>query len=301
MPAIGSSCPLTRVRVLGYLLFAAVALLHGYAIAQNNPEGDNFLTLWAGTLPVILSAPHGGREAIPGVAPRRGVGVAQFTVARDSNTAELAEAVAVKLRQRFGAMPFLVIARFERKFVDANRDPAAAYEAPQAKPYYEGYHRALSDSAEIIRQKWGGGLLLDIHAQGAQEEAIFRGTDNGRSVSQLQKQHGIAALTGPQSVLGHLASIGYKILPDLTGQDRETRYTGGFTTRTYGSHQGTKIDAIQLELGRNLRAKANLERTANDLAHAIEVFARVYLLKDKAGGAAAPSLFSAPVGTPGSR
>ena len=63
-----------------------------------------------------------------------------------------------------------------------------------------------------------------------------------------------------------MAANGYKIQPALTGQDRETRYTGGYTTRTYGSHRGTKIDAIQLELGSDLRAKANLERTANDLA-----------------------------------
>lgn len=301
MPATGRSAPLTGNRLLGCLLFAAIALWHAYAIAQNTHEGENFLTLWAGTLPVILAAAHGGREAIPGVAPRSGVGVAQFTVARDSNTAELAEAVAVKLRQRLGATPFLVIARFERKFIDANRDPAAAYESPQAKLYYEGYHRALGESAETIRQKWGGGLLLDIHAQRAEAEAIFRGTDNGRSVSRLQEQHGKAALTGPQSVLGHLASIGYKILPDLTGQERETRYTGGFTTRTYGSHQGTKIDAIQLELGRTLRARANLERTANDLAHAIEVFARAYLIKSSAVGAAAPRLSPAPEGDSGTR
>ena len=224
------------------------------------------------------------------VSRHAGVSVsAQFTVERDSNTAELAETLAVKLREKFGATPFLVVARFERKFVDANRDPAAAYEAPQAKPYYDNYHRAISESANTIRQKWGGGLLLDIHAQGAQAETIFRGTDNGRSVSQLQQQHGKAALSGPQSVLGHLASLGYKILPDPTGQDRETRYTGGFTTRTYGSHQGTKIDAIQLELGSSLRANANLERTANDLAQAIEIFTQTYLLRDNTDAVTAPS------------
>jgi len=251
------------------------------------------LTLWVGTLPVIITAPHGGRERIPGIAPRRGVGVRQFTAERDSNTAELAQAVAIKLRQRSGGTPFLIIARFERKFIDANRDPGAAYETPQAKPYYESYHRGIRMSAETIRQKWGGGLLLDIHAQGAQAETIFRGTHNGRSVSQLRKQFGEAALSGPKSVLGHLASIGYKIQPDLAGQEQETRYSGGFTTRTYGSHQGTNIDAIQLELGRSLRAKANLERTADDLARAIEVFAREYLLKRRGDGAGAPHVFPA--------
>lgn len=287
MPAPGRSIGLTRVPLLRCLIFAAVGFFHSYCGAQSTQPNDKLMTLWAGTLPIILAAPHGGREAIPGIPPRRGVGVPQFTAERDSNTAELAEAVAVKLRQRVGATPFLIVARFERKFVDANRAPAAAYEAAQAKPYYDAYHRALGAAAETIRQQWGGGLLLDIHAQGAQAEAIYRGTDNGKSVSQLQSQFGSAALTGPKSVLGHLASIGYKILPDLAGQERETRYTGGFTTRTYGSHQGTKIDAIQLELGSTLRAKANLERTAADLAHAIEVFAREYLLRAPTEGAPA--------------
>ena len=247
--------------------------------AQSSAEKEQLLTLWAGTLPIILAAPHGGRDPIPGVAPRRGIGVPQFAAERDSNTAELAEAIALKLSELLGARPFLVIARFERKFIDANREPAAAYEMPQAKFHYDSYHRAIGEAAETIRQKWGSGLLLDIHAQRAQAETIFRGTDNGRSVSRLQRQFGQAALLGPHSVLGHLAANGYKIQPDLTGQDRETRYTGGYTTRTYGSHRGTRIDAIQLELGSDLRAKANLERTANDLALAVAVFAREYLLR----------------------
>ena len=263
----------------GLILTVAIWLWAIDCPAQNSAEKEQLLTLWAGTLPIILAAPHGGREPIPGIAPRRGIGVPQFAAERDSNTAELAEAVALKLRERLGATPFLVIARFERKFIDANREPAAAYEMPQAKLYYESYHRAIGEASEAIRQKWGSGLLLDIHAQGAQAETIFRGTDNGRSVSQLRRQFGKAALSGPKSVLGHLAANGYKILPDLTGQDRETRYTGGYTTRTYGSHRGTKIDAIQLELGSDLRAKANLERTANDLALAVAVFAREYLLR----------------------
>ena len=49
------------------------------------------LTVWAGMLPIILSAPHGGRQSIPGVAVRRGAGVTQFATGRDNNTDELAE------------------------------------------------------------------------------------------------------------------------------------------------------------------------------------------------------------------
>jgi N-formylglutamate amidohydrolase len=246
--------------------------------AQEQQEAAKLLTVWAGMLPIILSAPHGGREPIPGVPVRRGIGVPQFTTERDSNTAELAEAVANAIGNRLGANPFLVIARFDRKYVDANRPQAAAYESAAAKSYYEAYHRALEDASESVRKQWAGGILLDIHGQGAETDTIFRGTDNGKSVSALQKKFGKDALSGPQSIVGQMAAKGYKFVPDRAGDAKERRYTGGYTTRTYGSHRGTQIDAIQLEMGSNLRASANLDRTAIDLADSIVIFARQYLL-----------------------
>jgi N-formylglutamate amidohydrolase len=208
---------------------------------------------------------------------RRGVSVPQFTTGRDNNTDDLAEAVALKLGERLGVKPFVVIARFERKFLDVNRPVAGAYESAVAKPYYDAYHRALEESSEKVRAQWGGGLLLDLHGQGAEVETIYRGTDNGETVAALVQRYGKEALSGPKSIFGQLAAKGYKVLPDPNGSERERRYVGGYTARAYGSHRGTKIDAIQIELGTRLRAKANMDRTASDLAQAIEVFARQYL------------------------
>jgi N-formylglutamate amidohydrolase len=259
-------------------LLAIGILLHGPLSAQEQQGPARLLTIWAGMLPIILSAPHGGRESIPGVPVRRGNGVRQFTTERDSNTAELAEAIGRALGDRLDAKPFLIVARFERKYVDANRPPGAAYESAAAKPYYEAYHGALEDASEHVRQQWVGGLLLDIHGQGAETDTIFRGTDNGKSVSALQQKFGHEALTGPKSIIGQLALKGYKIIPNGAGEAGEQRYTGGYTTRTYGSHRGTQIDAIQLEIGTNLRARAKLDRTAIDLADSIAVFARRFLL-----------------------
>jgi N-formylglutamate amidohydrolase len=96
-------------------------------------------------------------------------------------------------------------------------------------------------------------------------------------VSDLERRFGRGALTGSQSILGQLALKGYKVAPNGAGNELERRYTGGFTTQTYGSHRGTGIDAIQLELGAALRQRANLKRTAVDLAAAIAIFARRYL------------------------
>jgi N-formylglutamate amidohydrolase len=266
------------VRIAGGLMFILLMLLlPAWICAQEKGDPRRLLTVWAGMLPIILSAPHGGREAIPGVGPRRGVGVSQFISERDSNTAELAEKIGAKLEQTFHARPFLVVARFERKYLDANRPRHAAYEAPEATPYYDAYHQEVQFACQRVRGNWGGGILLDIHGQGAEVDTIFRGTDNGKSVSVLQQKFGKDALTGPKSILGWLASKGYKVLPNGIGDGREQRYTGGYTTQTYGSHRGTQVDAIQLELGSNLRTRKNLDRTAGDLADAIAIFAIEYL------------------------
>ncbi|MGV2432747.1 MAG UNVERIFIED_CONTAM: N-formylglutamate amidohydrolase [Rickettsiaceae bacterium] len=82
-----------------------------------------------------------------------------------------------------GGKPFVVIAHFSRKYLDANRDAANAYEHPIAKTYYDAYHAALADAKKTIEKKWGYGLLLDLHATGAKRDTIFRGTNNGKSVA----------------------------------------------------------------------------------------------------------------------
>jgi N-formylglutamate amidohydrolase len=266
-----------RIALLLVVFFFPSILLLRVAFAADQRAGAHLLAIESGMLPIILSAPHGGRDPIPGVAVRRGVGVAQFTTGRDHNTGELAEQIAARLQERLGAKPFLVIATFDRKYADANRPVEGAYESEEARPYYDAYHRVLGEHCQQVRERWGTGLLLDIHGQNTEADAIFRGTDNLKSVTALERRFGKAALSGPSSILGYLERSGYRVIPANGTSQREQRYNGGYTTRTYGSHRGTAIDAIQIEFGSNLRARANLERTASDVAGAIVVFAGKYL------------------------
>jgi N-formylglutamate amidohydrolase len=259
------------------LLFLAVLGCSTQGYAQNPSETDRLITVWAGALPIILAAPHGGRQGVPRVAERLGVGIKQFVTGRDTNTDELANSVGTKLAAQLGARPFVVIAHFDRKFIDVNRSPETAYEAAAAKPYYEAYHNALREACERLRREWGRGLLLDLHGQGTQVEAIFRGTHNGKSVSNLNQRFGPGATTGMKSILGQMELKGYKIFPGNQSDAKEQQYLGGYTIQSYGSHQRMGVDAMQLELGTGLRSTANLERTAADLAEAIKVFAGEYL------------------------
>ena len=143
---------------------------------------------------------------------------------------------------------------------------------------YEAYHKAVKAACDDVTKTWGRGLLLDLHGQGAKADAVFRGTRNLKTVALLKDRFGKKALTGPDSVFGVLAKKGYEVVPANDSDDAEDkRFTGGYTVATYG----TDLDAIQLELGGDFRAKKKLDTTANDLADAVRVFATEYLPAEK--------------------
>jgi N-formylglutamate amidohydrolase len=272
------------VKMLGpsvLVMTVLFSLSRAVGFAQEQSGADGLVSARDGALPIILSAPHGGRRPVPDVGERQGMGVAQFSTGRDHYTDELTETIAVKLDRILGARPFSVVAQFERKYLDPNRPPESAYESSAAQYYYEAYHRALREACRSVRGRWGRGLLLDIHGQGSELETIFRGTYNGRTVSSLLERFGRDALTGSRSIFGYLEQKGYRVSPAGSSIGHESRYVGGFIVQTYGNHRVTGMDAVQMEFGASLRSRKNLQRMATDMAEAIAVFAQEYLLARK--------------------
>src|SRR5262245_35092320 len=268
------------MRYLRSLVLVLAPLALTLTAAPELPKPADLIRIQKGTLPIIISAPHGGQLAVPGVPERSGKGLTNFQTVRDANTAELAESFALELEEQLGGKPWLVVARFDRAFIDANRSAEEGYESGKAKPIYEAYHAALRAACKSVKEKHGRGLLLDIHAQGEFKDAICRGTRNGKTVTLLLEREGQHALTGKRSVLGHLQRNGYRVLPscDADAEVKEVaKFNGGFIVDTYGSHTGHAIDAIQLEFGTTLCAKDRRARTARDLATAVAVFHDEYL------------------------
>jgi N-formylglutamate amidohydrolase/glutamine amidotransferase-like uncharacterized protein len=243
--------------------------------AQSKP--NRFASFEAGDLPIILSAPHGGRGEIPGVPERKDGSVRSFNTNSDINTDKLTEQLADALEKKLGKRPYTVIAQFHRRYLDANRLARDAYESKNARAPYRAYHDALATARHDVIRRWGGGLLLDIHGQGADPKAIFRGTQNGDTTSHLVDRFGQEAVSGKTSLFGRMAQQGFRVIPAINSTNRETRYAGGYIVRTYGSGSGGTLDAIQLELGRGLRDAKVIPTTADKLANAIAAFADEYL------------------------
>ena len=126
-------------------------------------EKSQLVTTSQGDLPLILSAPHGGRRSIPGVEPRAGEGIKRFVDRTDLWTAELTENLANEIEKTTGKRPYVVIANFHCKYVDANRRPELAYEAPKAQAAYDDYHAALAKAKADVTNRFARGLVIDIH------------------------------------------------------------------------------------------------------------------------------------------
>jgi N-formylglutamate amidohydrolase len=265
------------------LLTIPVALLSGVRAREDVPaKPADLVTVQKGTLPIIISAPHGGHKKVPDVPERLGVGIANFATVLDGHTAELAAKFAAELEKQLRGKPWVVIARFERTYIDANRSPEQGYESEKAKPYYDAYHDPLVAACKAVKAKFGCGLLLDIHGQGVHEDSICRGTQNGKSVTLLKDRYGWAAVTGKKSILGQMERSGYHVLPKCDADEKtkeEPKFNGGYMVNHYGSHTGYAIDAIQLEFGSRLRAtgKEGYAKTAQDLADAVAIFYEEYL------------------------
>lgn len=251
-----------------------------------------------GELPIILSAPHGGRREVPGVPERTGVdypmSVGKFVVLRDTGTYELALELARVIEHRFGRRPYLVMAESHRRFLDPNRPPEGAYEHPAAAAVYREYHDALARCCEEVRERFPSGLLIDVHGQATSAVTVYRGTQNGRTVQLLTRRFGDDAHSGPQSLCGRLQSRGWTIHPDpLTDREAES-FAGGYIVRTYGQPE-RGIDAIQLEFGSDYRRISQRTRVAAELASALAEYAESFLDQHAPTGAIRPAGVPLPV------
>ena len=243
-----------------------------------------------GTLPILITAPHGGTLAIPGV-PERTRGIRS----RDTGTLEIALALEKQLEQALGERPHLVAARFHRKYLDANRVARDAYESDAARPAYDAYHDSIRGYVREMKARFPeGAVLLDIHGQAQDPRVIHRGTRDGDTVFGLLRRHGEPALTGPLSLFGGMAARGLKVFPSGTPLGRppeDPRWRGGHTVHAYGSGQGG-LQAIQIEYGLDLRHDPQVVAAT---AAALVEFCRAYL-----GHCSAPASASYPsTRTPG--
>jgi len=251
-------------------------------------ESQNFVNFSEGTIPILITAPHGGSDQPIGVIQRVGTdlegnNVESFNIVKDSWTKDIAEDIQAKYIDKYGGIPYIVTAQFHRKYIDANRPEHQAFESESARVYYDSYQNKITEYIEDIKQKFGQGMLLDIHGQAQKPNEIIRGTRNGISVENLISTHGWNAVVGNNGFFGLLEEQGFNVepsnqqIPTSTIPAPEGSLSGGTTVKFNGSHNLLGLDAIQFEIGSDIRFSETMRNTfTNNMADNINTFMSHY-------------------------
>ena len=235
----------------------APLLLSICQISHATQPLDTYLTISTGSLPIVLSVPHGGEVVLDGAAER-----AKGTRVQDDRVNELAAAIQRQLLAKTGKEAYLVGAKISRRYVDFNRRAEEAYESPDAAPVYEAYYGALRRAVNRVRTQ-PGALLVDIHGQSFKRDVVFRGTGSGMTARN-------ARFYGePDGLITRLNGAGLNVQPE-TAEAKEQHFSGGTIVRVFGYQAPQGIDSVQLEFGASLRTTpARIEQTAAIVADAL--------------------------------
>jgi hypothetical protein len=247
-----------------------------------------------GTMPIVLTCPHDGTETPPGVTERTEANnppaCGAFKVSRDTNAADVTERVAQRILETTGLSPYVVIARFGRRFIDANRERPCAFvadTAAAAAPFYDEYHETIKGFVrELLTENDGRGFLFDIHGTrpfDGDPGTLFLGTDNGGSLSRgfsrdlLFARHGLngllSAVRRPPLTPPGGEDFHYTVSPANADAVENPAVDGGFTVR----NQSAQLNCVQIEIVRDLRVDETLRGfLVEDLAAAIPNFVRRY-------------------------
>jgi hypothetical protein len=260
---------------------------------------NHYIEYIAGELPIILSAPHGG-SLRPAEIPDRTYG----TTVTDLNTGELARAVDSALVRLTGKHAHVVIVHLHRVKLDANREIAEGAQGdPEAELAWREFHEFMADAKNAVRERFTGGLYLDLHGHGhaiqrlelgyllASEELglpddsldnrpAFEVASSIRTVSVRSPLSFADLLRGPSSLGAMLEAEGFPAVPsDSTPDPGGAEYfAGGYNTAVHGCRDGGEICAVQIESNRvGVRdTEQNRARFAGALSRVIERYLELH-------------------------
>eukprot|EP01062_Namystynia_karyoxenos_P008590 TRINITY_DN13025_c0_g1_i3.p1 TRINITY_DN13025_c0_g1~~TRINITY_DN13025_c0_g1_i3.p1 ORF type:complete len:498 (+),score=123.73 TRINITY_DN13025_c0_g1_i3:85-1494(+) len=270
------------------LLVALPCAPHAQAVAYH-----------PGTLPVVLSVPHGGSVDLGWPARTGGHDLKAW--GPESNMYALALKTSEALRQRCGAAPAVVAMRLHRSHVDVNRAAAdccvvGGGVSPDAKAAYDAYHGNITVA---VAQAKGSGkaLILDMHGMASGRRSPPRiDVGTGATATELRNYPSAPASTSldvfgaPADLLWGDHSLGTLLEAEFNGQSRACPskgapapeaanggtdyFSGGFISREHSD--ATAVGGMQLEMPYELHSSSAPDYVSPPLANAIAAFITHY-------------------------
>jgi N-formylglutamate amidohydrolase len=279
-------------------LFSFFIILHFQSFAQIHYGAHNFTEYRRGTLPIIISVPHGGLLA-PDSIPDRTCN--NPTTVTDAKTIELALRIDSSFYELTGCHIHLVICNLKRTKVDCNRNLVdGACNQTQAIGAWNDFHDFIDSAQNIaLAENNNKAFYIDLHGHGKAQQRLELGyllndhayeqsdsllntnmyinksslknlvSTNVNNSSHAQLLRGDFALG---TILGN---AGFPSVPSkqIPKPDTTSNYfDGGYNTENYTSKApGNIVNGLQIECNNTgVRDNAvNRKRFADSLARAL--------------------------------
>ena len=260
-----------RVLLLSAVLFYSITL-----IGQNNaPPGathdaTGHTSYYPGTMPLVISVPHGGTWNLAEIKDRDCEGAVTVT---DRETKELAFEISDALAKYHGMRPYLIVCNITRKDVDQNREinEATCGNPEMAKPW-ETFHAFIDSALAEAVSKFGSCLYIDLHGHGHPEQRLEVGylitdkkltsfydqsellSDRTTSLGTLLSRKEVSSLRewlfGERAFGTLMAAKGYPSVPsqqDPHPKEGEKYFNGGYNTQRYTGAAYPNVFGWQIE------------------------------------------------------
>ncbi|TAE63207.1 MAG: hypothetical protein EAY68_08005, partial [Bacteroidetes bacterium] len=170
---------------------------------------DAFTWVQNGTMPLVISVPHGGTLAPDSIADRT---CPNITTAVDTYTVELVKAIDSVAKQDYQFQPFIVLTQLRRIKLDQNRDlPEATCSTPFKYMYWSNFHNAIDSSINTVLAKYPSCLYIDLHGHGHPIQRL----ELGYLISKAQLQNISSVTIGNTSVRALAVQNGGQTLANL--------------------------------------------------------------------------------------
>jgi hypothetical protein len=226
-----------------------------------------FTDYFSGELPVVISAPHGGRLK-PGHVADRSYGA----MSEDLNTMDLAMRIRDAIRAETGSYPHIIVSQLHRSKLDPNRE---ILEAAQGDPYAERawweFQTFIDEASLRVQEEFGEGFYIDLHGHGHPNQRLELGymlsaSDLTRSDEELDvgfyidkssfralgSKPGVDfadLIRGPLSLGTLLEAEGFPAVPSQSQPNPggEDFLSSGYNTGRHGSRNGGTLSGVQIE------------------------------------------------------
>jgi hypothetical protein len=214
----------------------------------------------------------------------------KVVLVNDTDTRIIASKTTQNISNLLGEKPYLLINNIHRKYLDLNRPIEEGTYDDRGKYYWYIFHNKLHQIIKKCKKKYGHCLLLDIHGNIKTHNLIELGYGIGMisiekhhfkksSLDYLKNYYPLKSLIIGKRSLGNFLDDFLDTAPGpilynshliKTKAKDLFYYNGGYVTRTYSEEYS--IDAIQIELSRDLRNKNKFDYISNILAKGIYAF-----------------------------